>query len=68
MQARRWTLLAGVVTFLGASTWLLLGGATRGAEIANVLALPVALVGLAVAVMGVVPQRRSCNRCGAGSS
>jgi hypothetical protein len=59
MQVRQWMLLTALAAVLGAGTWFLLSGATRGAEIANVLALPIAIIGLAVAIAGVLPRRDS---------
>ncbi len=58
MTTRSWTpltraaVIAGVAVALGALTvWMLLND-TRGAEIANVLALPVAAAGLAASILG----------------
>jgi hypothetical protein len=57
-QRFRWTAtVAGMLVALGAGTWWLLTKETRGAEIANVLALPVAVLGLVVMVSSAVPGR-----------
>lgn len=48
-----------VVVALGAETWWLLTRDTRGAEIATVLALPVAILSLGAAVIAAVVARRA---------
>ncbi|HZD15815.1 MAG TPA: NTPase, partial [Pseudonocardiaceae bacterium] len=52
---------AGLVLALGAGTWKLLAGGTRGAEIATVLALLVAVLGLLIAAGSLVVAVRSSD-------
>ena len=54
--SRWWWLVAGaaLAIALAAGTWWLLTKQTRGAEIANVLALPVAILGVVAAIGAVV--------------
>lgn len=60
-SGRRWwvAVSVAVVVALGAETWWLLTRDTRGAEIATVLALPVAILSLGAAVIAAVVARRA---------
>lgn len=54
-NVRRWftvTALSGAGLGVAAATWWLLGAGTRGAEVANVWALPVSVLGVVIAVSG----------------
>jgi len=44
---------AGLLVVLAATTWWMLARGTRGAEIANVLALPISVAGLGAALFGI---------------
>ncbi len=59
MTRRWWWVGAGTLLALTGLTWWLLAGGDRGAAIANVLALPVAVVGLAIAAVSLA---RSASR------
>lgn len=57
-KERRLRMTVAVVSLaaaLGSLTWWLLAGGTRGAEIANVIALPAALVGMITGVLAIRP-------------
>jgi hypothetical protein len=54
MQVRRWLALGiGAAMLIAAVTTWLLASETRGAEIANILALPVAIIGTITAIIGI---------------
>ncbi|TCO52629.1 NACHT domain-containing protein [Actinocrispum wychmicini] len=52
LSGRSWWVAGGVLLAVAGGTWRLWVEGTRGAEIANVLALPVSLLGLAIAAIG----------------
>lgn len=55
----------GLVTIMAGGTWWLLAEGTRGAEVANVLALPIAVVGALIALVGLFGTKRPSSRAGA---
>lgn len=65
-RLRRWAGALGLVAALAAVTWWLLTRGTRGAEIATVLALPIAGIGVLVALAAIrVPSKELATTDGA---